>query len=183
MSIVDEVEAVATGGSSIWMKLIPYVAFVVVVAGAAYGMYHHGYGVAKAEDKIVSDALIQKHAAETISLQGQVAATEHKAADDMAAIDAQHQKDFANEKAKTDSTIAALLDGTLRLRKRLAAIHTTTCAVSNTSTCASSSDDTASVGLQQSDAELLVRYAAEADAITDQLRACQAIVVEDRKVK
>lgn len=100
----------------------------------------------------------------------------------MAALDLKHTEELNNAKRETDIALAAVRAGELRLRNRFtcssgsAAADRTTEAGTGTGL----GDDTRQAGLQITDAEFLVRFADEADAVVRQLTACQAIVVSDR---
>ena len=92
-------------------------------------------------------------------------------------IDTAYQKGITDAQAQLDGTLSDLRADVIRLRKRF------TCpaaSVQATAAGATVSDDAEAGGLQREDAEFLVRLASDADAIALQLKACQAIVENDR---
>jgi prophage endopeptidase len=169
--------------TSLYMKLAGLAGAVALVGAVLFGAYRHG--VTTTSDRY--DAVIAKadaqHATETLALQLKVAATERAKQVSMAELDTHYQEVIQNEKQSADSIIADLRSGTIGLRKRLAAVSVSSSGVPCTAAGAGCGDDEATVGLQVADAQLLVRLAAEADAIVDQLNACQAVVKADRTVK
>lgn len=182
IGLFNALEDVAGVAKPWWLRALPYVAVVTWVAVSGFGLYHHGYDVAATKyNGIISEAN-KVHADELISLQRQVADAEHAAQAQAAAIDQHYQEAIANEKQSTDRTINDLRTGAISLRKRLAAITITAAGMPCTATSAGCGDGAATVGLQAEDAALLVRLSAEADAIVQQLNACQAVVRADRAV-
>ena len=92
-------------------------------------------------------------------------------------IDAAYQEGITDAQAQLDSTLSDLRADVIRLRKRFS------CQAASVSSVAASttvSNDAEAGGLQREDAEFLVRLASDADAIALQLKACQAIVENDR---
>lgn len=107
----------------------------------------------------------------------QVLTDERALAKTQADIDTAYQKGKTDAQAQLDSTLSDLRADVIRLRKRF------TCpaaSVQATAAGAPVSDDAEAGGLQREDAEFLVRLASDADAIALQLKACQAIVENDR---
>ncbi len=180
MNILD---LAATAVKPWWVRVLPYVVAAALVCGALYAAYHHGCSVTAAQAQIKADALQLKHDAEIISWHGKVAAAEHKAADDMAAIDAQHQKDMENEKVTAAASIACYQSGACRLRNQFAPRTVAGSGLPSSTTSASKRDEAATVGLQSADVQFLISIASDADKVTDQLRACQAVVRADRAVQ
>lgn len=87
------------------------------------------------------------------------------------------EKQRIKREAKTNSTIAGLRAGTLRVRNRF------TCqAVPGAAAPTTGGDDAQGSGLRPEDAEFLVRESDRADDYTEQLAACQAVVTSYRKV-
>jgi len=92
----------------------------------------------------------------------------------VAELDARYQQEIEDAKANADRTIAALRDGTLVLRKRLAA---TGCSSRPENTAPSSgSNDQEGSGLREEDVRFLVLESQRADQHTRQLTACQAYI-------
>lgn len=107
----------------------------------------------------------------------QVLTDERAIAKTQADIDTAYQKGITDGKVQLDSTLSDLRADVIRLRKRFS------CPAAGVSAAAASAtvgDDAEASGLQREDAEFLVRLASDADAIALQLKACQAIVENDR---
>lgn len=107
-------------------------------------------------------------------------ASERARARTQADIDTAYQKGTQDAQAQLDSTISDLRADNLRLRRKFTCPDPANAGA--TAASAGIGDGGAQGGLQQSDAEFLVRLAAEADAVALQLQACQAIVRSDRRV-
>ena len=107
----------------------------------------------------------------------QVLTDERAIAKTQADIDTAYQKGITDGKVQLDSTLSDLRADVIRLRKRFSC---PAASVQATAAGAPVSDDAEAGGLQREDAEFLVRLASDADAIALQLKACQAIVENDR---
>lgn len=116
-----------------------------------------------------------KAAAEMILLlQSEAVERERNAAQIIADLAEQYRQEQQDAQKKTDTTLADLRSGNLRLRQRLAAARCPSLpgAVSG----ADGSDGSDGTGLQRSDAEFLVRFADRADTAVRRLTLCQATV-------
>lgn len=169
-----------------WPELL-IAALLVAFGVLAYG---HGKHVANAtwEAKVANmqrdqaEALAKAHQ-ERADAEQHARDIEAQRAADMAALDANYQKELSDAKTEADRTIADLRAGTLRLRERF------TCPAStgnvSTSTKAGTStglgDGPTTHGLQRADAEFLVRESTDATNEALKLKACQAIIAGDRK--
>lgn len=158
----------------------PYVIAVLVVGGALFGAYRHGVNVATDRAAVDAAALAKLHSDEVISWQGKVAAAEHKAAENMAVIGAEHQKEIENEKTAHAAALACYESGTCRLRQRFTWPAAPAIGLPSFATSASQRDGREAVGLQSKDVSDFIRIASDADQVADQLRACQAVVRADR---
>lgn len=107
----------------------------------------------------------------------QVLDDERAIAKTQADIDTAYQKGITDAQDQLNSTLSDLRADVIRLRKRFTC---PTASVQATAAGATVSDDPEAGGLQREDAEFLVRLASDADAIALQLKACQAIVENDR---
>lgn len=107
----------------------------------------------------------------------QVLDDERAIAKTQADIDTAYQKGITDAQDQLNSTLSDLRADVIRLRKRFTC---PTASVQATAAGAPVSDDAEAGGLQREDAEFLVRLASDADAIALQLKACQAIVENDR---
>lgn len=101
----------------------------------------------------------------------QARTTEHTQADTMATIGAKHEEDRAAAPAVADAVVADLRSGALRLRNYLAACHTDLLS----KTAAGALERDAPTQRREEFAGRVVRIGRDAD---DQLRACQAAVIE-----
>lgn len=158
----------------------PYAIALALAGGGLYGAYAHGVTTTERlyELRIGADAL--KHARERMSWSARVNAAERRSVDDMAALALTYEKVRADEKMEHERHAADLLNGALRLRKRLAYAWRNAADSAQAGASASSGDADQGVGLHIADAQFLLRIASEADQIADQLRACQAVVRADR---
>lgn len=165
--------------------VLPYLVAVVVAFAAALGCYEFGVHVehlarvAEVTDlkKQQSDQLA---AANKAMADAQQAAreVEQKRVDDMAALDANYQKELSDAKADADATIAGLRAGTVRVRSRFkcATPHPSAVPAATASSASAAAVDEGA-GLQAADAGFLVRLAEQADAA---VRALQDVVRNDR---
>lgn len=161
--------------------LVKYGAAVAIVLASLYGAYSHGCSVTQAAADIATLKAKTASDGEIISLQAQVRATEHASALVMAAIDAQHQKDIADERSKANATLASYRAGTLRLRDEFApTIGPVVPVLPGVATSTGQRDAASTGGLQPAHVEFLIQIASEADQVAGQLRACQAVVRADR---
>jgi prophage endopeptidase len=175
---------------SILRTIAPYAIAVGIVAAILFGAYWFGVEVTTNEytgriSQIEADAAtkLAKANADLASMQAKYRAQERDNTENMSAVDAAHQQAIHDTKITFENTIAGLRAGTIRLRGNLAASEFAAAGSSlpSTGTGTGQRDAAKGVGLQQADAELVLRIASEADAVADQLRACQAVVRADRK--
>lgn len=103
----------------------------------------------------------------------EVRAAEHSQAGRMAAIGAKHEEDRAAAEAVPDAVVADLRAGNLRLRGDLATCHTARLSEA----VAGSVERDARAELRPEVVGAAFRIVTDAD---NQVRACQAVVVEDR---
>lgn len=113
------------------------------------------------------------------------ARTEAKAKEDAHAADlktigTQHAKELANAKLKHDKDVADAVSGALSLR-----IPAPACAgsgdLSGSPAAPAAGDAAATVELPRSLTSDLFSFANDADAVADQLTACQQVILSDRK--
>jgi hypothetical protein len=136
----------------------------------------------KAEHREVLVDLDRQHREKLQTMTDEVRATERAHVDAMAALDARYNQEMTDAKRETETLAAAVRAGELRLRNRFTCPSTSASAgVPAAGTGSSVNPATASGGLRNEDAELLIRLAAEADDVVRQLTACQAIITADRR--
>ncbi len=101
----------------------------------------------------------------------------------LAVISFQYEKELHRVKTNTDRTIAGLRDGSVRLRIPVTyARHACGGAVSAVEPSPIGGDDATRADLSSAAAEFLVDLTSEADAVVEQLIACQAVVNADRGI-
>lgn len=103
----------------------------------------------------------------------------------LAEMDKTYQEKQSNEKAKTDAVIAKLRSGIVKLQYRTPAASSQQTSADSTSAAGpgpGSSDGAETSELPPTLAGDLYDLTARADEITEQLTACQQVIVEDRRV-
>lgn len=107
---------------------------------------------------------------------------EQDAADAIAIISFNYQKDLKHVQAEKDRAIAGLRDGTFRLRLPAASgLHPNGGAASEVATASCGCDGGKGAELSLAASEFLVGLASEADEVAKQLGRCQEVIIEDRK--
>lgn len=160
--------------------LIKFGAAIAMVLVVLFGAYHHGCSVTAAAYELKITEANEQHAAALADLQAKARATEDRSAQQIAAIDRTHQERLTHEIDSRDRTIADLRAGTVSVRKRFTCPAGADQRVLDAPISTGSSDAAQGGGLQQADAEFLIRFASEADQAVTQLAACQAVVRADR---
>lgn len=120
-----------------------------------------------------------------IKLQREARDTELVHAARLAALDKTYQETQANEKAKSDVVINNLRAGIAKLQFRPAAASSQQASADSTSAAGpgpGSSDGAKTSELPDTTAGDLYAEAARADEVTEQLTACQQVIVEDRRI-
>jgi hypothetical protein len=107
-----------------------------------------------------------------------VAAAEREAVRKVAATDAKYQAVLKEKRSEEAIAIARASTGGLRINAKCPGNPN---AVSGSASSSSSSDGEARVELSKADGDFLIRFAAEADRLTEQLNACQTLLEEERK--
>ena len=169
---------------SLLLRAAPWLIGLALIVATGIGIHHAGEVDATAKTSAAYEAKIATLRAAAQALHDQEVelahAAEQKKALDIQAIEAKHIEEVAHEKEQSDRVIADMRSGALQLRKRLAAtpsrVH-----VSYPAAGAARCDDPAPTGLQPEDAEFFVREASRANEIVLQLKACQAVIPDDRK--
>lgn len=159
-----------------------------ILLGGLYVAHKRGYEAAELKGNLKIAILNQSiadqrtaHAKERGDMLEAQREKEQANQDHMATIDEKHQKEMADEITSRDSTIAGLRSGAIGLRDKFTSCQRSAHSAAGAFSIATgSSDAAASIELRNEDAEFLVTLAHEADQVTDQLRACQAIIRSDR---
>lgn len=157
---------------------------VLVAAGYAYGEKQFALGEqaersawqTRENDQLLAANAKIKHLEEKYRQQ------EQDAADAIAIISFNYQKDLKHVQAEKDRVIAGLRDGTFRLRLPAASgLHPNGGATAAVAACAPGCDAAARAELPVEAAEFLVGLASEADEVAKQLGRCQEVIQADRR--
>ena len=171
---------------AIWFfvkKFAPYLIAFAVLAGVLGAVHRHGTLTERRTLTAEYEANISKLRADADKQHDadvQAARViEHQAAQAVATIETKYLLDTKNEKSRTDSVIADLRSGAVKLRSRF------TCApnpgsVSGATASTAGNNDGVQGGLQEPDAEFFIQLAASADEVAHTLEACQSLVMADR---
>lgn len=104
-------------------------------------------------------------------------------AQDMAALDERFTHEIETAKRRAAADLAAVRDGTVRLRDRFTCTPTPagpSGTAADPGATTGVGDDAQAGGLRREDAAFLISESDRADEVTRQLQACQAIVRRDR---
>ena len=123
-----------------------------------------------------------KQQGDLITAQGKVREAEQKAAWKVSEIESKLHEQNTKASADQAKLLNDVRSGTVSLRDRFTCPNTTDSGNSVPTVTASASIDNATEkrGLQREDAEFLVQLAGQADEVTRQLSACQAMLVQER---
>ena len=146
--------------------LIALIAAVAVLCTFAFLCYHHGETVERA-----------KWQAQVVKAQKAASAAEAQHVKDLNVVATTYAQEIQNDHVKYQKSLAGIRAGTLRLRDPYAT--RVPCAAAG----AASSPRPSPVQLSVQTASFLLGLASDADAVADQLRACQQVIQDDRKVK
>lgn len=191
--MLEELESLASAAKPMWLRALPYVLVLAAVAAVLLGAYafgshveHQGRvaevaGLKQQQQKALTD-IDAAHRTQLQAATDLVRATELQAAERMAAMDKQKTKELNDAKNAAATDLAALRSGGIRVRDELACAGAGGAGggASQAATGTGLGHATPAGGLQDADAEFLLRVGAEADEVTLQLQACQAIVTQDR---
>lgn len=169
-------------------KLLAVLAALVAVWTAGYRFRAHiadaDIATLNATHASTLSALDLAHRTQLQALTDAARATEQRLVADMAALDQQYNQEMTDAQRETDAALAAVRAGELRLRNRFTCpVASPGVGVPGVAAGTGGGDAAESGGLQREDAIVLVRLAAEADAVVRQLAACQAIVTADRALE
>ena len=163
------------------IKIAGAALFVLAMAYAWHQFTGHYVDIGKAQIQALwnkQKAVDQQYA---ITQLGLVRDKEKHAAQVQAAALNQLEKEKSDELKAKDNTIANLNAGIKRMRV-ITGNNESSNNLSNTSTTPGIHLETCSVRIPREIGDTAIGIGAEADEVADQLRACQAIVTEDRKV-
>lgn len=165
---------------------------MVLLAIAAVGYLVIGYGDRRFDQgKVAERSAWQSRASDELSianakileLEEKYRQQEQDAADAIAIISSQYQRELQHVQAEKARILAGLRDGSIRLRIPDAAAESTAgSAPAQTGTSACGCDGSARAELPLAAGEFLVGLASEADEVARQLGKCQAIIKSDRGI-
>jgi len=174
------------------MKVIPswlkWLAALLLVMAAVYAIYAYGQQQFGLGEKAERAAWLARETTELRSANAKIKSLEEKyrqqerdAADAIAVISSQYQKDLNHVKTEKDRVIAGLRGGAFRLRIPVAAsVQACGGAASEAPASTGGRDGDARAELSIEASEFLVGLASEADEVTKQLGRCQDIIKADR---
>jgi len=144
-------------------------AILTGLIASLFAVEHRGYarGKQEAESAYAQRALVAEETVRTL---------ERQSATDMVAIEEEHEQELADVTHRKDRVISDLRAGNLRLRQP------DTRGGSAPSASGPATAAGAPAGLPRPDAEFLIGFAAEADAVTADRAALQEIVRKDREI-
>lgn len=161
------------------IRAVIALALVLVLSAVAVGIYHAGGEATRAEYALRDNAALRKAIGERDIAVRQVQAIERERAADMVALEAEHEREVAREKVKLDRALARVRSG--ELRGPACASGSAEGPSTETRTGAGERAHGEKGRFSGEDAEFLIRFAGEADAVVLQLTACQAVVRNDRR--
>lgn len=148
---------------------------IAIIAALLWSAAMVGVGWAWRGDRADGATSEQKAGAALGALASEQAArsTEHQQAEALADIGAKHEEDRQAAQAVPDAVVADLRSGALKLRDGWASCETQRL----TEASAGAAERNAAAERRDEFAGAVVRVGRDAD---DQLRACQAVIIEDR---
>jgi prophage endopeptidase len=166
----------------------PYIIIAIAAAWlvslGAVGTWQHRAGATAERVEWQTREASELRAANALiaDLQDAARRTEQAHAQKLAEIADRHQKEIRNAETRRKADVAAVRDGTLVLRDPGRAASEGACAGQPAAPGAAASQrDGGQAGrLSGEAAEFLLGLAADADAVADQLAACQAVILTDR---
>lgn len=169
--------------------MIRYAIALVVALALLFGAFMFGHHV-EHQARVAEVSLLQAGYAKSLAAANQQRAdaeqaardTEAKRVADMAALDANYQKELSDAKTVSDRTIDDLRAGNVRLRQRFTcnAGSGSVPSTAQAGTRTSGADAASAGGLRQADAGFLVRLADEADRCAIQVKGLHEVVRGDR---
>ena len=168
-----------------WGTVAVVLIILVITALFGRGQFEHGRRTERAEWLARDNVALKQANTRIQQLEEQGRVKERQHAQDMAVAEADYQEGLKHERAAKDRVIADLRSGALRLRVAVTEANNTDNnsgnAAATLGTGTAGGDGAARAELSDAAAEFLVGLAGEADEVTRQLSACQAVVVADRK--
>jgi len=164
-------------------KWLMPVLLLAILVGMLFKAYSFGVDVERGRNAIAENAKVAALGERLLKLQNEKRDQEQKRVKDMAELTLKFNQETRKNEIKANAVIADLRAGALRLRIPTK-MHPTDCAGGTSQAGASTSGSNAetTAELSQQSAEFLIGQARLADQVTEQLSACQAILIADRKI-
>lgn len=162
-------------------KWWPYIVIAILVVIGLFLVYNAGYNKARMVGELQMSRVLQAAAEESARKVAEARGRELAHAAEVAKVEQEGVKNAENIRKKYQVTIDDLNSGTLRLRKRLAAVENAHgMPGSATSPRVGSGGVVETIGLRIADAAFLVRRADDADLARNALKTCVEIAQKDR---
>lgn len=167
-----------------WVLLGALAAFVASVTGAFFYGQNVGAEDERVEWQARENVEITAANRKILDLTEAARAQESLHAIELNAISTKYQEDLQNEKATRDRVVADLRNGSRVLRIPVTRTVETCGGEAGTASASTSGrDGEARADIHPAAAEFLVGLASEADAVVRQLAACQAMILQDRRMQ
>lgn len=162
--------------------LVAILVWILSVVGVGFWQYDAGRTFERVEWQTKETQRLRELNSENDRLRTAAIETERQHAAALASISTSYQEKLNNEKAQTARLRADLRSGTVRLRLPDPKGSTGIKHPAEPSTSAGRCNGSEGGELPPATAEFLYTLAADADEITEQLAACQAVVQADRAI-
>lgn len=161
--------------------MAPWILAALLAVVAAYGGYRHGVQYQASIDTAATVAATNAAAKAIAEANDRVRAAEKKTQDMVEATAAAYEIKLKEQEHETASAVAKLRNGQRVLYAYAKCPANDSGASGQTAPATSVSDGTARVELSPAFAGDLWQLAADADRNTDQLTACQQVLLDERK--
>lgn len=160
------------------LLLIKWGAIAVLILAIFTSGWHLGAKNVQSKWDLNRAELVAESAKTLQESEERVLTVERQSVAKLAAVQTQYQKQLKGKQSEEAAAISAAYSGGMRID---AECPSNPNALSNTATGSTGVNATTRVKLSPEAGEFLVRLAAEADRVTEQLTACQATLEADRK--
>ncbi|MHB1098426.1 MAG: lysis system i-spanin subunit Rz [Burkholderiales bacterium] len=157
---------------------LPYklLAVALILAGVATASWLSGSNHKQAVMQARIDALVASYQKATIQAQAQADAKQQELAQQMSRIAIKYEQELSDASKQHAADVAAIRAGSLRLRDTRGS-----CTAPATPATPGVSDGETGCQLSEQVTNDLFDLAADADRDAEQLAACQAVIIEDRR--
>lgn len=157
------------------MRLIGFLVVLVAIIGAGFFGYRTGTKVERADWQEREIVINAEHAAKLQAATERARAVERAAIERYSQVDADYQRRLKEVSREKDRALAGVRAGAIRLSIP-AECPGSRDSVPNPAPAPGERDGGTRARLSDSAAQFLVSLASEADAVVEQLRACQAVL-------